>query len=563
MRIYGLAGALHYWMVVGGLLVGVLLFPSAGRDDAHISYWSAYALREFGALLNYSGEPLEQSSSLLHVLLLAAASEMTRLDPAVLGVPLSVLFGGLAMFEAGRLARAVGAGEGGAAIALAATSLPLLYWSFGGMEASLLAYLLTAWARVLTLWQDSGRMLGARGVQSLLLATLFLLSRPEAFLVFCAFLLFVAIGLRGDGATLRRLLWLWLAGATIFALLTTLRYASFDSLFPQPVAAKVDGNVLQRLRDGLHYYQRSYTQMPTLALLSVLTAGLAMSIVLGRRASTILAFPVGMALAYLAFTMSAGGDWMEGGRFFAPVVPLLAVLAVVALRRIMPRCNGWVVLLLVAANLVQLAAFTRANSTSVPLAQHAVYDDWVTANGLEAGSVAAADKYNRVHLRDALFLPHLREFVRRQLELKPSLIIASPQAGLLTYYLFKEHRGRLRFLDLAGLASREFTACDEVLGKGEFERGSRGIGMTLVFYVEHLEEFRDRCGVPLPDMVFALDDATFSDAQMLEASGRFRVEYRQSISTCPPSLTCPLSINNNIYLAVRTDPGARVSGSPN
>jgi hypothetical protein len=33
-------------------IIGVLLFPSADRDDVYITYWAAYSLSNFGEILN-------------------------------------------------------------------------------------------------------------------------------------------------------------------------------------------------------------------------------------------------------------------------------------------------------------------------------------------------------------------------------------------------------------------------------------------------------------------------------------------------------------------------------
>ena len=53
------------------LAITILLFPSAGRDDTYITLWPAHTLAEHGEILNYNGERVEQSSTLLMVLLLA------------------------------------------------------------------------------------------------------------------------------------------------------------------------------------------------------------------------------------------------------------------------------------------------------------------------------------------------------------------------------------------------------------------------------------------------------------------------------------------------------------
>ena len=73
--------------------VGLLLFPSAGHDDTHITCWPAYTLSHFGQILNYNGDRVEQSSSLLQVLLLAALHKVTRIDVVTLAKLSSIAFG--------------------------------------------------------------------------------------------------------------------------------------------------------------------------------------------------------------------------------------------------------------------------------------------------------------------------------------------------------------------------------------------------------------------------------------------------------------------------------------
>ena len=51
------------------LATGALLFPSSGRDDVYITYGPALALAETGSISNWNGEAVEQSSSLLDVVL--------------------------------------------------------------------------------------------------------------------------------------------------------------------------------------------------------------------------------------------------------------------------------------------------------------------------------------------------------------------------------------------------------------------------------------------------------------------------------------------------------------
>ncbi|HNL92071.1 MAG TPA: hypothetical protein PKH01_04140, partial [Pseudomonadales bacterium] len=52
------------------LLGGFFLGFSGGVDDAHITYWAAESLVRNGEILNYNLDRVEQSSSLLQVLVL-------------------------------------------------------------------------------------------------------------------------------------------------------------------------------------------------------------------------------------------------------------------------------------------------------------------------------------------------------------------------------------------------------------------------------------------------------------------------------------------------------------
>ncbi|MDY6991315.1 MAG: hypothetical protein SVR94_01745 [Pseudomonadota bacterium] len=66
----------HWFIPILGVIIaflhGLFLYGAAtGRDDPYITYWAAQALSSFGHIINYNGVALEQSSSLLHVILLA------------------------------------------------------------------------------------------------------------------------------------------------------------------------------------------------------------------------------------------------------------------------------------------------------------------------------------------------------------------------------------------------------------------------------------------------------------------------------------------------------------
>src|SRR5690349_14574210 len=109
---------------------GFVLFGSSGRDDAYITYWVADQLRRTGRIANYNGRALEQSSSLLHVLLLAAGSAASGIPVTTVGPWMAITFGAMCApigyWLCGRLDRR---GRWIAA-ALISTLPPLVYWSF-------------------------------------------------------------------------------------------------------------------------------------------------------------------------------------------------------------------------------------------------------------------------------------------------------------------------------------------------------------------------------------------------------------------------------------------------
>jgi hypothetical protein len=123
------------------VLVGAFFFPSAGQDDAHITYWAAYSLYHFGEVLNYNGDRVEQSSSLLQVILLALAAFVSKIDIVTLGKLSSVLFGVASLVALHILMKKIEPKAAFLAAVLTGTSAYFVYWSFGGLEREHYAFL--------------------------------------------------------------------------------------------------------------------------------------------------------------------------------------------------------------------------------------------------------------------------------------------------------------------------------------------------------------------------------------------------------------------------------------
>jgi hypothetical protein len=67
------------------VLVAVCVFGVGARDDPYITFWVAEQLAKTGRLVNINGVRIEQSSSLAHVVVLAALYFVTRAPLPVLG----------------------------------------------------------------------------------------------------------------------------------------------------------------------------------------------------------------------------------------------------------------------------------------------------------------------------------------------------------------------------------------------------------------------------------------------------------------------------------------------
>jgi hypothetical protein len=499
------------------LVAGAWLFPAAGRDDAHISYWAARTLTTSGEILNYNGVRVEQSSSLLQVFALAAAWRLARIDLVTLATLLSVAFGLLSIWMSGRLATAVGAGKQYVQLTLA-TATPFVYWSFSGHESSLaaaaLVALLLAHLRVQTDRSPAGWALLAVAVSCCLTV------RPESIFVVVAFLAIVGATryLTGQGVSVD--VRVGTLSILLFAGLAAGRAFYFHSLFPQPVAAKIGGglSVVRYVGAGLYYVARSVKHYPVSGLFYLFPLGLAAEVMQRGLPNVKQLGVIGLSTAYLLFLCTSGGDWMEGGRLVVPILPALIVSWVIVTERYTTKAA---VMVFVAANLATTLWFAHRYSSSAVLG-----DSSYMVAGQDVGGYSAVERINRVHYRDAVFLNAASPVVRRYLEALPgtTLTLMSLQAGMVNYHLFSDHPGRLQFIDARGLASREFTDCRLTSG---WIRTHVGVGFSYDLYFPLRDRLERECGLVRPDVIYDLDDDVWSRAELVARNG-YHVVYRQA-----------------------------------
>jgi hypothetical protein len=501
------------------LAVGFRYFVSTGPDDTHITYWPAYTLARFGEILNYNGERVEQSSSLLHVLLLAAFHKLTGVDVITLGKLSSILAGVATLLLLCALTRKVAdRATAFAAAMLAATSAYFVYWAFGGLETTLVSGA-GAWL-VLALGNYLSRSPASSRRRSLVLPALamaaFALARPESPLVLLG--LVTAANLLSwrrfsaretEARTLRnRLLAVLVAAAAVCALLFAFRLLYFGSAFPQPVTAKYVGLSLASFANGLQYLASSVFQHGLGIASGLVAAGLACLALAhfewrARRFDPYTVLALLLVAGYLAFTVTSGGDWMEGGRFLVHVLPLALAFVPIAvaksIRRERPRMlvvalSATVLVLLQAASLLSYARLESVGTLD--------WSDMEIAREHDVTSYTWFEKRNRVNMRDTPAIDFIDKLIPQIEAHRPGpVILMTGQMGMISYHVTKKHFRRVRFVDRRGLCDRALTGCGVLR---TLSRDARGLHMEYLDYFARRDQIEETCAVPRPDVIFDL-----------------------------------------------------------
>jgi hypothetical protein len=509
---------------VAFVLLGLVLFGSTSHDDSHITYWAALSLQRFGQILNYNGERVEQSSSLLHVVLLALLGTVTRLPMPTLGPLTSIAAGVVAIFLAGELGeRVVPGGSRGAAL-LAATTSCFVCWGFGGLETTLFAaaalWVILTCSAYLEAVTGAGRGLARPAVAMLL----FLCARPEAPIVLACTLAAVLVhAAHRRRAALPALRLVAVAAAETLAIFA-FRRAYFGALFPNPVYTKVTG-IAPLL--GLRYlWEHLYPASLWVA------AGVALGLFFVVRDAVQLSEPrfaavltAAFTVAYTGFIVLSGGDWMAGGRFIAHVVPAFAVVTALGVCRALPRPRGShaALALCLAVNAYGIWSFADGRSNGRPL--------WST-RGLRAEldrrfgprGFSFFELASKVHLRDTSTSAELVDLVGAIRAAKPDrpILIMSAQAGMVPYHAFAKHYRALRFLDTLSITTRDFLRC---LPRSKLQgRGALGTQLPFERYFAEEAAIDAACGTRRPDIVFGLGHRGLEP--LLERNG-YTLVFRQ------------------------------------
>ena len=397
--------------------IAFVLFGAGGRDDVYMSYWPAYTLATQGKILNYNGQKLEQSPSLLHVLTLGALSKITGHRPDEIGWGFIFVCAALVVFLTGLVAKKLFPSSWTWALALIVLSPPLLYWAVSELEGPLTALTLllvfVGWCAFL----QSGKYLW------LFAAAPYLLVRPEATFVLCAACLVIAVQQTHRKRALVMLLSiLFLGGALALYRLSWTGYAA-------PLPAYIKGAF--RPFNFLVGFEYLVVYVPVLVFAVFGLVKLA-------KANQFGLVMLSLVISVIAFTLAAAGDWMEGWRFLVPIAPFLAIG--LATLNPLPRVIGGV------AQLLALFYLAYSQSTGTPIWARSPADPrfpW-------AASIC------RDHGRDLAFSEKINETIAAMLDKKPRVSVATIRMGLTCYRMKVRFGDRVQIVDLVGL-------CDDML----------------------------------------------------------------------------------------------------
>ena len=558
---------MSFWptLIPIAVLVGfsVSLFPSAGRDDAYITYWAANTLREFGEIANLNGDHMEQSSSLLHVVVLGVFSRITSISVPTVGPIVSLLSGVFTVVYTYRFARLiVGRWYAMAAGMIVATAVPFIYWTTGGLEGTLAALVTTA-----LMYHMIGYLEGpgvARPPWSVwVLTASFLLIRPESIFVIVAVLAiaFVVLRLRGISVAderleyyavvIRKLLWVALATAALMAAIFAFKQIYFGDWLPLPVMAKLGGGaLLSRTGDGMQYLVSALLPPPLSLLPFFAIAGAVyVALKIGRDEPN---FTGGLlltlfVLVYLSFILIAGGDWMEGSRFIVPVIPALAVLAVMVVPHIKSReFQVYVLAGIVAFQIVGGIWFAKFGSISTPL--------WDVSH-LDSSNLALEEyswfaQRNRTHLRDIPVVDELDSVIETlKSEVDGKVTVLSGQAGFVAYHMAREHYKEIEFIDRRGITTTHFTDCG---GTRDVQRTTTGLLLTYTAFFANQEDIEQECGIQRPHVIFELDLPELIVENVITRNG-YIVVYRQTGKIQTSKTLQGIEVLAHEFIAVRED----------
>ena len=511
-------------LLVGSVLTmlaaGFFIIGPVAPDDAYITYWASYSLLEYGSILNYNLNYVEQSSSLLQVLLIYAASLTSGLDVVYLGQISSIIFGVVCIIGVYLIEKDLGL-KSFYGTYLTAFQPILCYWSFGGLETTLVASCMLLWV------YSSYKYLGTEGNYLYLLVTsTILLSsvRPEMVI----FLICVGIYFLLGTALVeekRKLAIFALCIITASVIPTLFRLLYFESLFPQPVYAKKGSEVLGGVKYAITYLI-GYNVFSKLNLLgfssfSIVAASWFVSLFISLYKNIFLkinyaTYVISISLVvYMLFIVLSGADWMPARRFIVHILPVASILLSVVLN----RCNY---------KIYKKIAFTIVLSMTLI--------SWINVDSSSWRGVAYWDRQEHLEesqsqhpdLADRMwFERNSRKFIRKYTKYNmivenlnsglPNILVS--EAGIPLFYLSRYQRDQIGSLaDMHGLFHRKFSSCSDI----DIQSNHFGMMVSREYVMSNSDMLKRKCDIPVFQMVSFMTQDNKALKSLLE-SGEYRL----------------------------------------
>lgn len=535
-------------------LHGFGLYSSSGRDDVHITYWASKILVETGELTNLNGKQVEQSSSLLHVLLLSLLYAVSGIPLPTIGGMFSIFMGALTLLLAWKYADFVEIENQWYVPILLALSPYFVYWSFGGLESTLVAFIV-----LLTLHSVSIFLLKSSSLKNLIYVfvaiSCYLSVRPESifvillFFIVIIFFAFVQKIERYSKLDINNKL-LQLVGLSLlsFLIISTWRYINFEQIFPQPVYAKASGIHIQKIKEGLKYIIRS--KLFSLLILSAFSISTIYRTISSKAkgGNIKLIVLLSFIVAYLSFVVVSGGDWMEGGRFLVPLMPLIIIIAIPSIARL-KKTGVLILTILVVISVSETILFAKQKSTGMPF-----FDIPKVLHSLNNSKFNISYKEhswfeytNKVHLRDIPVISALDHIISRLLkERNETVSILSNQMGMVPYYIAEKYFKNVEFIDMRALVTKHFTECEVT---SELPKGMSGLELNYEIFFNHADDISFKCGITRPMIIYDLPQP--EDRLKLMANNGYKVVYLQQGRVMSPFGGSTVGAGQ--YIAIRKD----------
>lgn len=450
-------------IIVVFVCIGYFMFGAAGCDDCYITYNAALNLSQTGNLVNINLDRIEQGTSLLHVLCLALLHKILQCDMAILGFVFSIVCGIATIIMIYFLAKMIVPRFNPL---LSACYLAVfgyfIYWSFGGLESTLVAlcYMFFMYAFFSL---EHRRYKPLRYILLYISILLLILVRPEMIFIlglagfFHCVMLFVTGTQRNIKVLIYKYAPIAASAVLFFCMVSLFRYLYFHRIFPLPVYAKSSGIDLYKLYRSLLYVMNDGYKISLITLMVFIVFNFVYTGV-KKKLDEKFSFIFSLCMSNLAFIFLSGGDWMEGGRFFIPVIPMIILLFLMTLdNNTFISFNKYIITVVIVLILTDSLVFTIAESKGVPFFFRDSIAKRYYIPEKNDRNYSFCERMNKPHLRDMHIITEMNDIIGKVSTLKEEPVtVLTRQMGMVPYYIKETHGNDVRFYDRCGLTTAEF-----------------------------------------------------------------------------------------------------------